>query len=126
MKARRFSPIASRPCQSATPRLHTAFSAKQSKPLPKVLSSISFHMAKSHSGVSVFVKVIVFILFSVFLLMLPEIFFVFASAFFPHHCVQKLRSGSRCPISEIAAGAVRLPDLRIRVSMLPNLTQLGG
>ena len=50
-----------RPCQSATPRLHTAYSAKQSKPLPNVLSSISFHMANSHSGGEVFVKVIVLI-----------------------------------------------------------------
>src|SRR5579863_2689503 len=63
MKARRFSRMASRPCQSATPRLHTASSAKQSMPLPKVLSSISFHMAKSQSGAAVFVKVIVFIYF---------------------------------------------------------------
>jgi hypothetical protein len=31
--------------------------AKQSKPLPKVLLSISFHIANSHSGGAVFVKV---------------------------------------------------------------------
>src|SRR5215469_3454575 len=58
MKSRRFWRIASRPCQSATPRLHMAFSAKQSKPSPKVLSSISFHIANSHSGGAVLVKVI--------------------------------------------------------------------
>ena len=40
MKSRRFCRIASRPCQSATPRLHTASSAKQSNPAPNVLSSI--------------------------------------------------------------------------------------
>jgi hypothetical protein len=39
--------------------LHTAFSAKQSKPLPKVLSSISYHIANSHAGGSVLVNVIV-------------------------------------------------------------------
>src|SRR5580704_8180198 len=61
MNCRRFSRIASRPCQSATPRLHMASSAKQSKPLPKVLSSISFHIASSHSGGAVFLKVMVFI-----------------------------------------------------------------
>src|SRR5580700_6396178 len=60
MNCRRFSRIASRPCQSATPRLHTASSAKQSKPSPKVLSSISFHIASSHSGGAVFLKVMVF------------------------------------------------------------------
>ena len=59
IKVCRFSRIVSRPCQSATPRLHTAFSAKQSNPLPNVFSSISFHMANSQSGGDIFVKVIV-------------------------------------------------------------------
>src|ERR1700722_7433270 len=57
MNCRRFSRIASRPCQSATPRLHTASSAKQSKPFPKVLLSISFHISSSHCGGSFLVKV---------------------------------------------------------------------
>src|SRR6202035_2503690 len=61
MNCRKLLRIASRPCQSATPRLQIASSAKQSKPLPKVLSSISFHIASSHSGGAVFVKVMVFI-----------------------------------------------------------------
>src|SRR5580692_768752 len=60
MNAFRFFRIASRPCQSATPRLQTASSVKQSKPLPKVLSSISFQNANSHSGGAVFVKGTVF------------------------------------------------------------------
>src|SRR3984885_11687257 len=60
MNAFRFWRIASRPCQSATPRLQTASSVKQSKPLPKVLSSISFQNANSHSGGAVFVKGTVF------------------------------------------------------------------
>jgi hypothetical protein len=47
-----------------TPRLQTASSAKQSKPLPKVLSSISFHIANSHNGAAVFVRVIVSMLSS--------------------------------------------------------------
>jgi len=38
-----------------------ASSAKQSKPFPKVLSSISFHIAHQPSGGAVFVKVMVFI-----------------------------------------------------------------
>src|SRR5882757_3828680 len=59
MKSRRFRRIASRPCQSATPRLHTAFSAKQSKHLPKVFSSISFHISSSHVGGAILVKVCV-------------------------------------------------------------------
>jgi hypothetical protein len=33
-----------------------ASSAKQSKPLPKVLSSISFHISSSHRGGAVLVK----------------------------------------------------------------------
>src|SRR6202789_2773103 len=57
MNARRFSRIASRPCQSATPRFPIASLAKQSNPLPKVLSSISFQKANSHSGGSFFVNV---------------------------------------------------------------------
>src|ERR1700734_3019116 len=48
--------ITSRPFHSATPRWHVASSTKQSKPLPKVLASISFQKASSHSGGSVFVK----------------------------------------------------------------------
>jgi hypothetical protein len=36
--------------RDATPRRHVASSTKQSKPLPKVLSSISFQKASSHSG----------------------------------------------------------------------------
>src|SRR5580692_6575287 len=64
MKARRFSRMASRPCQSATPRLPMASLVKQSNPLPKVLSSISFQKAISHSGGSVFVNVIVVMVFS--------------------------------------------------------------
>src|SRR5277367_192060 len=64
MKARRFSRMASRPRQSATPRLPMASSVKQSKPLPKVLSSISFQKASSHSGGVVFVIVSVVIAFS--------------------------------------------------------------
>src|SRR5258707_15711972 len=63
MKARRFWRIASRPSQSDTPRLQVASSTKQSKPLPNVLSSISFQKAKSHSGASFFVKVTMFIVF---------------------------------------------------------------
>src|SRR5580692_2652140 len=57
MKARRFSRICSRPCQSAIPRLQVASSVKQSKPLPNVLSSISFQKASSHSGGAVFLMV---------------------------------------------------------------------
>src|SRR5947207_14397358 len=64
MKSRRLFRIASRPRQSATPRLHTASSAKQSKPLPKVLSSISFHIASSQAGGAVFVKLKMVIAFS--------------------------------------------------------------
>src|ERR1700722_10495113 len=64
MNCRRFSRIASRPCQSATPRLHVASSAKQSKPFPKVLSSISFQKASSHAGGAVFVMVRVVTCFS--------------------------------------------------------------
>src|SRR5208337_3355690 len=64
MNAFRFLRIASRPCQSATPRLQTASSAKQSKPLPKVLSSIYFQKANSHSGGAVFLMVRVVISFS--------------------------------------------------------------
>src|SRR5215471_14931069 len=56
MKAFRLARIASRPFQSATPRLQTASSVKQSKPFPKVLSSISFHMSRSHWGGSFFVN----------------------------------------------------------------------
>src|SRR5262249_33562790 len=56
MKAIRLARIASRPFQSATPRLQTASSVKQSKPFPKVLSSISFHMSRSHWGGSFFVN----------------------------------------------------------------------
>src|SRR5215469_15589490 len=56
MKAFRLTRIASRPFQSATPSLQTASSVKQSKPFPKVLSSISFHMSSSHLGGSVFVN----------------------------------------------------------------------
>jgi hypothetical protein len=44
--------------------LQMASSAKQSKPFPKVLSSISFHIASSHSGGAVFVKVMVFVMLS--------------------------------------------------------------
>src|SRR5262245_60726145 len=58
MKARRFSRICSRPFHCATPSRHVASSTKQSKPLPKVLSSISFQKANSHSGASHFVKVV--------------------------------------------------------------------
>src|SRR5271166_2813405 len=64
MKARRFSRITSRPFHSATPRRHVASSTKQSKPLPKVLSSISFQKANSHSGGAVFLMVRVVISFS--------------------------------------------------------------
>src|SRR5882672_860964 len=92
MNCRRFSRIASRPCQSATPRLHTASSAKQSKPWPNVLSSISFHMAKSHSGAAVFVKVIVFILFWIVpFINIGCIFIAFTTLCLPHHCGQKIR-----------------------------------
>jgi hypothetical protein len=41
-----------------------AFSAKQPKPSPKVLSSISFQKARSQAGGTVFVMVIVVIFFS--------------------------------------------------------------
>src|SRR6516225_10869216 len=54
MKARRFSRICSRPCQSAMPRLQVASSARQLTPPPNVLSSISFQNASSHFGGSVF------------------------------------------------------------------------
>src|ERR1700679_1027915 len=64
MKARRFSRIASRPFHSATPRRHVASSTKQSKPLPKVLSSISFQKASSQSGGVVLGIVSVVIAFS--------------------------------------------------------------
>src|ERR1700681_3213213 len=64
MNARRFLRICSRPCQSATPRLQIASGVKQSNPLPKVLSSISFQKANSHSGGSFFVNVIVLKVFS--------------------------------------------------------------
>src|SRR6185437_8725561 len=53
--------MVSRPRQSATPRLQTASCAKQSKPLPKVLSSISFQKSSSHCGGPLRVKVIVVI-----------------------------------------------------------------
>src|ERR1700722_4051540 len=66
MKARRFSRMASRPRQSATPRLPMASSVKQSNPLPKVLSSISFQKANSHSGGFFLVNVIVDMVFSDF------------------------------------------------------------
>src|SRR5215470_6998394 len=56
MKALRLVRIASRPFQSATPRLQSASSVKQSKPFPKVLLSISFHMSRSHWGGSFFVN----------------------------------------------------------------------
>src|SRR5262249_44714104 len=56
MKAFRLARIASRPFQSATPRLQTVSWVKQSKPFPKVLSSISFHMSRSHWGGSFFVN----------------------------------------------------------------------
>src|ERR1700733_4052485 len=62
MNARRFSRIASRPCQSATPRFPIASLVKQSNPLPKVLSSISFQKANSHSGGSFFVNVMVMVM----------------------------------------------------------------
>src|ERR1700761_9536471 len=65
MKARRFSRICSRPFHSATPRRHVAFSAKQSKPFPKVLSSISFQKARSHAGGAAFFIVNVVITFSI-------------------------------------------------------------
>src|SRR6201991_801607 len=58
MNCRRLFRMVSRPCQSATPRLHTASSAKQSKPLPNVLSSISFQKSSSHCGGSFRVKFI--------------------------------------------------------------------
>jgi Protein of unknown function (DUF3626) len=45
--------------QSATPKLQIASVAKQSNALPKVLSSISFHIASSHSGGAVLVKVVI-------------------------------------------------------------------
>src|SRR4051812_11014904 len=64
MNWRRLLRIASRPRQSATPRLQTASSAKQSKPLPKVLSSISFHISSSHCGAGILVKVVVVMIVS--------------------------------------------------------------
>src|SRR5271166_727535 len=54
--SRKFLRIVSRPFQSATPRLQIASSAKQLNPSPKVLLSISFQKARSHSGAWVFVK----------------------------------------------------------------------
>src|SRR3984957_15974269 len=64
MNARRLSRIVSRPSHSATPRRHVASATKQSKPLPKVFSSISFQKANSHSGAAVFVIVRVVIVCS--------------------------------------------------------------
>src|SRR3954452_7287199 len=64
MNARSFSRIVSRPFHSATPRRHVASSTKQSKPLPKVLSSISFQKANSHSGGAVLVMESVVIVIS--------------------------------------------------------------
>src|ERR1700733_10990730 len=56
-KARRFSRIATRPCQSLTPRLAIASGVKQSKPFPQVLSSISLQNASNQAGGAVFVNV---------------------------------------------------------------------
>src|SRR5437879_241132 len=64
MNARRLFRIFSRPFHSATPRRQVASSTKQSKPLPKVLSSISFQKASSQSGGAVLVNVIVVIVLS--------------------------------------------------------------
>src|SRR3954463_3820907 len=64
MNARRLSRIVSRPFHSATPSRQVASFARQSKPFPKVLSSISFQKASSHSGGAVLVMVSVVIVVS--------------------------------------------------------------
>src|SRR3954468_17165500 len=64
MNARRLSRMLSRPFHSATPSRQVASFTKQSKPLPKVLSSISFQKANSHSGGAVLVMVSVVIVIS--------------------------------------------------------------